>query len=267
MDHLDQLENDSVYIIREAYKEFKDIAMLWSIGKDSTTLLYLVRKAFYGHVPFPVLHLDTSYKFKEIYTFRDSWAKQWNLNLVIAQNKDALARKTGPGAGNKLTCCGELKTEALKQAIKEHGYRAILLGIRRDEHGIRAKERYFSPRNNQFQWDYKNQPAELWDLYKNKESAEEHIRVHPLLHWTELDIWRYIQREKIPIVDLYLARNGKRYRSIGCEPCCSPVTSDADTVDKIVEELRTTTISERSGRAQDKERAYMMQKLRSMGYM
>jgi len=267
MDHLDQLENDSIYIIREAYKEFKDIAMLWSIGKDSTTLLYLVRKAFYGHVPFPVLHLDTSYKFREIYTFRDTWAKQWHLNLVIARNKDALARKVRPDAGNKLTCCGELKTEALKQAIKEHGYRAILLGIRRDEHGIRAKERYFSPRNNQFQWDYKNQPAELWDLYKNNESAEEHIRVHPLLHWTELDIWRYIQREKIPIVDLYLAKNGKRYRSIGCEPCCSPVSSEADTVDKIVEELKTTSISERSGRAQDKERAYMMQKLRSMGYM
>jgi sulfate adenylyltransferase subunit 2 len=267
MDHLDQLENDSVYIIREAYKEFKDIAMLWSIGKDSTTLLYLVRKAFYGHVPFPILHLDTSYKFKEIYAFRDRMTKEWHLNLVIAQNKDALARKVGPDAGNKLTCCGELKTEALKQAIKEYGYRAILLGIRRDEHGIRAKERYFSPRNNQFQWDYKNQPAELWDLYKNKETAEEHIRVHPLLHWTELDIWSYIQREKIPIVDLYLARNKKRYRSIGCEPCCSPVPSDADTVDKIVEELKTTTVSERSGRAQDKERAYMMQKLRSMGYM
>ena len=267
MDHLDQLENDSVYIIREAYKEFKDIAMLWSIGKDSTTLLYLVRKAFYGHVPFPVMHLDTSYKFREIYAFRDRMAREWHLNLVITQNKDALARKVGPDAGNKLTCCGELKTEALKQAIKEHSYRAILLGIRRDEHGIRAKERYFSPRNNQFQWDYKNQPAELWDLYKNKESAEEHIRVHPLLHWTELDIWEYIQREKIPIVDLYLARNGKRYRSIGCEPCCNPVESKADTVDKIVEELKTTTISERSGRAQDKERAYMMQKLRSMGYM
>lgn len=267
MDHLDHLENDSVYIIREAYKEFRDIAMLWSIGKDSTTLLYLVRKAFYGHVPFPVLHLDTSYKFREIYAFRDRMTKEWHLNLVIAQNRDALRGKVGPGDGNKLTCCGELKTEALKQAIKEHGYRAILLGIRRDEHGIRAKERYFSPRNNQFQWNYKNQPAELWDLYKNKESAEEHIRVHPLLHWTELDIWEYIQREKIPVVDLYLARNGKRYRSIGCEPCCSPVLSDADTVDKIVEELKTTTISERSGRAQDKERAYMMQKLRSLGYM
>ncbi len=267
MNALDVLENESIYIIREAYKEFKNIALLWSIGKDSTTLLYLIRKAFYGQVPFPVLHLDTSYKFKEIYEFREKWAKQWNLNLVIVKNNEALSRKVNPFAGDKLTCCGELKTEALKQAIREHRYQAILLGIRRDEHGVRAKERYFSPRNNQFQWDYKNQPAELWDLYKNRESAHEHIRVHPLLHWTELDIWSYIQREKIPIVDLYLARNGKRYRSIGCEPCCNPIPSDADSVNKIVEELKTTTVSERSGRAQDKEQAYMMQKLRSMGYM
>jgi sulfate adenylyltransferase subunit 2 len=267
LDHLDQLENDSIYIIREAYKEFRDIAILWSIGKDSTTLLYLVRKAFFGHVPFPVMHIDTSYKFKEIYEFRDRIAKEWHLNLLIAKNCQALERKIGPDEGNKLTCCGELKTEALKLAIKEHRYRAILLGIRRDEHGIRAKERYFSPRNSRFIWDYKNQPAELWDQYKNTERADEHIRVHPLLHWTELDIWSYILRENIPIVDLYLAKNGKRYRSIGCEPCCSPVQSEADTVEKIVEELKITKISERSGRAQDKERAYMMQKLRSLGYM
>jgi len=267
MDHLDLLENDSIYIIREAYKEFRDVAMLWSIGKDSTTLLYLVRKAFYGRVPFPVMHIDTSYKFREIYEFRDRITGEWNLNLIIARNHEALNRKTGPAEGNKLTCCGELKTNALKQAIKKHRFRAILLGIRRDEHGIRAKERYFSPRNSQFVWEYKNQPAELWDLYKNSEKQDGHVRVHPLLHWTELDIWKYIQRENIPMVGLYLAKNGKRYRSIGCEPCCNPVQSDADTIEKIVEELKTTTISERSGRAQDKERAYMMQKLRSLGYM
>ena len=267
MDHLDKLENESVYIIREAYKEFKDIALLWSVGKDSTTLLYLIRKAFFGHVPFPVMHLDTGYKFKEIYEFRDRIAKEWHLKLIIRQNCKALDNKIGPGEGNKLICCGELKTDTLKLAIREHRFRAILLGIRRDEHGIRAKERYFSPRNDQFIWDYKNQPAELWDLYKNTERAEEHIRVHPLLHWTELDIWSYILREDIPIVNLYLAKNGKRYRSIGCEPCCSPVMSDANTIGKIVEELKTTKISERSGRAQDKERAYMMQKLRSLGYM
>lgn len=267
MDHLDQLESQSIYIIREAYKQFRDMGMLWSIGKDSTTLLYLVRKAFYGRVPFPVIHIDTGYKFAEIYEFRDLWAKNWGLKLIVGKNQDALARGLGPGEGNKFDCCGELKTAALKQVINQYRFKAILLGIRRDEHGIRAKERVFSPRNRQFHWDYKNQPAELWDQYKNTAGGDDHIRVHPMLHWTELDIWAYIQREQIPIVNLYYARDGKRFRSIGCEPCCLPVPSKADTVDKIVEELRTTKIAERSGRAQDKERAYMMQKLRSLGYM
>ena len=267
LDHLDQLESQSVYIIREAYKQFKDIAMLWSIGKDSTTLLHLCRKAFYGHVPFPVMHIDTSYKFREIYAFRDRWSKEWNLKLLVARNEQAIAAGMNPSAGDKLACCGQLKTDALKQAIAKYKFRAILLGIRRDEHGIRAKERYFSPRNRQFEWNYKDQPPELWDQYKNQQAGEDHIRVHPLLHWSELDIWKYVQREQLPIVDLYFAKNGRRYRSIGCETCCSTIESNADTVDKVVEELKTTRIAERSGRAQDKERAYMMQKLRSLGYM
>jgi sulfate adenylyltransferase subunit 2 len=267
MDHLDQLESQSIFIIREAYKQFRDIAMLWSIGKDSTTLLHLVRKAFYGNVPFPMLHIDTGYKFKEIYEFRDHWIKEWNLKLVVARNEEALAAGMSPKVGNKLDCCTQLKTEALRQAIDKYQYKALLLGIRRDEHGIRAKERYFSPRDRHFQWDYKNQPAELWDQYKNKQKGEEHIRVHPLLHWTELDVWSYVQRENIPIVSLYSAQDGKRYRSIGCETCCTPVVSEANTVDKIVDELKTTRVAERSGRAQDKEQAYMMQKLRSLGYM
>ncbi|HJH29879.1 MAG TPA: sulfate adenylyltransferase subunit 2 [Methanosarcinaceae archaeon] len=267
MDHLDRLESQSVYIIREAYKQFKDIAILWSIGKDSTTLMWLVRKAFYGNVPFPALHIDTSYKFREIYEFREEWSKKWNMNLVISSNEEALKAGMGPDAEDKLACCGQLKTEALKQTINKHRYKALLLGIRRDEHGIRAKERVFSPRNKQFQWDYKDQPPELWDQFKNKQQGEQHIRVHPLLHWTEQDIWDYIKRENIPTVDLYFAKDGKRYRSIGCETCCEPVDSEADTVDKIVEELKVTQISERSGRAQDKESAYMMQKLRALGYM
>lgn len=262
MNNLDILESQSIYIIREAYKQFKDISVLWSIGKDSTTLMWLIRKAFYGRVPFPVLHIDTSYKFKEIYQFREKWTKEWNLKLIIGNNTTV---KIGPN--DKLSCCNQLKTDALKQIIEKHKFKALLLGIRRDEHGIRAKERYFSPRNKQFLWDYKDQPPELWDQYKNKQLGDQHIRVHPLLHWTELDIWTYIQRENIPIVDLYFAKNGKRYRSIGCEPCCNPVDSDADTVDKIVEELKVTKIAERSGRSQDKERAYMMQKLRALGYM
>jgi len=267
MDRLSELESKSIYIIREAYRQFKDIAILWSIGKDSTTLMWLCRKAFFGKVPFPALHIDTSYKFKEIYEFRDKWAREWGFKLLIARNEAALAAGMGPKVGNKLECCGQLKTEALKQAISKYGFKALLLGIRRDEHGIRAKERVFSPRDRQFQWDYKNQPAELWDQYKNKQEDEQHIRVHPLLDWTELDVWKYIQREGIPVVNLYFAKNGKRYRSIGCEPCCNPIASNADNVEKIVEELKTTKIAERAGRAQDKERAYMMQKLRALGYM
>lgn len=267
MDHLEGLESQTIYIIREAYKQFKDIAVLWSIGKDSTTLVHLVRKSFFGKVPFPVVHIDTGYKFREIYEFRDHWAKEWNLKLIVGRNEEAIASRMQPSKGNKLNCCSQLKTEALKQTMDRYGFKAILLGIRRDEHGIRAKERVFSPRNRLFEWDYKNQPAELWDQFKNRQEGEEHIRVHPMLHWTELDIWRYIQREKLPIVNLYFSKGGKRYRSIGCETCCNPVNSNADTVDKIVEELRTSRVAERSGRAQDKESAYIMQKLRSLGYM
>ncbi|MDP2912984.1 MAG: phosphoadenosine phosphosulfate reductase family protein, partial [Candidatus Omnitrophota bacterium] len=160
-----------------------------------------------------------------------------------------------------------LKTDALKKTIGKYKFKALYLAIRRDEHGIRAKERIFSPRDEDFEWDYKNQPPELWDQYKSKAGEQEHLRIHPLLGWREIDIWEYIRREDIPIVSLYLARGGARYRSIGCECCCSPVPSDADTIDKIVEELKSSRISERSGRAQDKESAYIMQKLRSLGYM
>lgn len=266
MDYLDELESKSIYIIREAYNQFRNIAMLWSIGKDSTTMLWLCRKAFFGKIPFPVMHIDTSYKFKEIYEFRDKYAKEWGLKLLIARNEGALKQGMHPDKG-KFECCTQLKTIALKQALAKYKFKALLLAIRRDEHGIRAKERYFSPRDTEFKWDYKNQPPELWDQFKSKSDEEQHLRVHPMLHWTEFDIWHYIQRENIPITDLYFAVNGKRYRSIGCETCCNPIDSDADNVDKIVEELKVTKIAERSGRAQDKERAYMMQKLRSLGYM
>ncbi|MBA3064616.1 sulfate adenylyltransferase subunit 2 [Candidatus Woesearchaeota archaeon] len=265
MDHLDELESKSIYIIREAYKQFHDIAMLWSIGKDSSTLLWLCRKAFFGKIPFPVMHIDTSYKFKKMIKWRDEYAKKWELNLIVGRNEEAI--KAGMGPKSKFACCTALKTEALKQTIDKYKFKALLLGIRRDEHGIRSKERYFSPRNQEFKWDYKNQPPELWDQFKSKQSDEEHIRVHPLLHWTELNIWEYIKRENIPITNLYFAKNGKRYRSIGCECCCSPIDSNADNIDKIIHELKTTNTSERAGRAQDKESAYIMQKLRSLGYM
>ncbi len=267
MDKISKLENESIFIIREAYHQFRKVAMLWSIGKDSTTLLWLLRKAFYGKLPFPVLHIDTGYKFKEIYEFREKYAKKWNLNLIVYKNQAAIDKGVSPKSGGKLECCTELKTNALKEAINAHKFKALYLGIRRDEHGIRAKERIFSPRDEDFEWNYKNQPPELWDQYKTKAKDGEHLRVHPLLSWREIDIWEYIKRENIPITSLYIAKNGKRYRSIGCETCCNPVESSANSIDKIVEELKTSKISERSGRAQDKESVYMMQKLRSLGYM
>lgn len=266
LSHLDKLENESIFIIREAYSQFKNVAMLWSIGKDSTTLLWMIRKAFFGRIPFPVLHIDTTYKFKEIYDFREKYTKEWGLKLIVAKNDGALEQGVGPTKG-KFQCCNELKTVALKQAIAKHGFKALYLGIRRDEHGIRAKERIFSPRDEDFEWDYKDQPPELWDQYKTKAADEEHLRIHPLLGWREVDIWEYVKRGNIPVVDLYFAKNGKRLRSIGCETCCGPVDSEADTIEKVVEELKTSTVSERSGRAQDKESDYIMQKLRSLGYM
>lgn len=266
MDNLAKLESQSIFIIREAYRQFRNVAMLWSIGKDSTALLWLGRKAFYGRIPFPILHIDTSYKFKEIYEFRDRYAKEWDLNLIVWRNQGAVEEGMGPDK-ERFKCCTELKTNALKEAIAENGFKALYLGIRRDEHGIRAKERVFSPRDENFTWNYKEQPPELWDQYRTKAKGEEHVRIHPMLGWTELDIWEYIKREAIPTVSLYFAKNGKRYRSIGCEPCCSPIDSEADTVDKLIEELKISRVSERSGRVQDKEEAQMMQKLRALGYM
>ncbi|MCK4330747.1 sulfate adenylyltransferase subunit 2 [candidate division WOR-3 bacterium] len=266
MDHLSRLENQSIYIIREGYRQYRKVALLWSIGKDSTTLLWIIRKAFYGKIPFPVVHIDTTYKFKEIYKFREEYAKKWNFNLIVAKNEEAIEEGISPDTG-KFECCTKLKTDALKMAIDRYKFRALYLAIRRDEHGIRAKERIFSPRDEDFEWNYKDQPPELWDQYKTKAREEEHLRIHPMLGWREVDIWEYIKRENIPTVSLYIAKNGKRYRSIGCETCCNPIDSDADTIDKIINELKTSNISERSGRAQDKESAYMMQKLRSLGYM
>jgi len=267
LSHLDELENKSIFIIREAYANFKNMALLWSIGKDSTTLLWLCRKAFYGKIPFPVVHIDTTFKFPEMYTFRDKYAKEFNLNLIVAKNEEALKKGMSYDKYDALTVNTELKTNALKQVITKNKFKAVLVGIRRDEHAIRAKERVFSPRSQDFLWAYKNQPVELWSYFKTNTVEDDHIRVHPLLHWTELDIWEYAKRENIPINELYFAKNGKRYRSLGCVPITTPVISNADDIDKIIEEIKTTKVSERSGRAQDKEQAYAMQKLRSLGYM
>jgi len=265
---LRKLENKSLFIIREAAAQFKDIALLWSVGKDSTTLLWLCRKAFLGKISFPVIHIDTGFKFPEMYKFRDKIVKKWNINLIVAKNISAIKAGVSPQKSGRFQCCTKLKTEALKQCLKEYPFDAIFLAIRRDEHGIRAKERYFSPRDKEFRWDYKNQPPEFWDLYKAtfKEGAH-HYRVHPLLHWIELDIWCYIKREKIPVNPLYFSEKGKRFRSLGCMPCTVPIESKASSIDEIIKELKITSTPERVGRAQDKEGEYMMQKLRSLGYM
>lgn len=263
MDHLDELESKSIYIIREAYNRFGSMAALFSGGKDSTVLLYLIRKSFFGRVPFPVVYIDTGKHFKEMYDFRDRLTKEWNLNLIISRNKEADEKGIGPE--DKFKCCNMRKTEALKKTIKEYRFEALLLGIRRDEHGIRAKERYISPRDEKFQWNYEDQPPEIWDQYKTKSDEGTHLRIHPLLHWTELDVWRYIKREKLPVNPLYFAKDGKRFRSLGCEPCTTPIKSDVKNIDEMIEDIKTSKTSERAGRSLDKEK--IMQRLRALGYM
>ena len=265
-ERLEKLENESLHIIREVANQFKNPACLWSMGKDSTAVLYLLKKAFFGKIPFPIIHIDTGYKFPQMYAFRDNLAKEWGFNLLIAKNEKAIKGGVSPEKG-KFECCTELKTKALKQFLEKHKFDALFLAIRRDEHGIRAKERFFSPRDQDFKWNYKEQPPEMWDLFKNLSKEGEHTRVHPILEWTELDVWLYIDKEKIPVNPLYFAKNGKRYRSLGCVPCTTPIKSKAKNIKEIIEELKTTKISERSGRSQDKEKAYTMQKLRALGYM
>ena len=266
-DHLEELENQSIFILREAYKKFKNLAMLWSVGKDSTVLLWLARKAFFGHVPLPLVHIDTSYKIPQMIEYRDQKAKEWGLTLVIGQNKKALKEGMNHEKG-RIICCEALKTFGLQQTMEQYGYTGLILGIRRDEEGTRAKERYFSPRDKNFEWNFKDQPPELWDQFKTAYAEGTHIRIHPLLHWTELNVWEYIERENIPIIDLYFDRGeGKRYRSLGCAPCTGSIESQAKNVKEIIEELRNVTTSERSGRAQDQENTYAMQKLRAKGYM
>ncbi len=265
MDYLEQLESKSIYIIREAYWKFNSTAMLWSIGKDSTVMLWLMRKAFFDCIPFPVIHIDTTYKFEEIIHFRDKMTCDLNLDLVIAKNDEALEQ--GVDCTNKIDCCNLLKTMALKRLIATGGFDALFVGIRRDEHGIRAKERVFSPRNHAFQWNYKTQPLEVWGQYSSIRDKDNHVRIHPLLHWTELNIWEYIKKENIPVVSLYFGKGGLRYRSIGCECCCQPIQSEADSVESVIRELKLTNSAEREGRTQEKEDPNTMQKLRALGYL
>lgn len=268
--HLDELENQSIFILREAFNKFENLAMLWSIGKDSSVMLWLARKAFFGHVPFPCVHVDTTYKIPQMIQFRDRVAKEWNLDLRTGQNSEALAAgKTFPnGNATRVECCSLLKRDALQDVITDNNFEAVILGIRRDEEGTRAKERYFSPRTKDFEWDFKDQPPELWDQFKTDFEPGTHLRIHPLLHWTEQNIWEYVDRERIPVVPLYFAdENNRRYRSLGCAPCTSGVESSAATVPEIIQELRTTNVAERSTRAQDQEAEDAFERLRASGYM
>lgn len=293
MDHLEELENISVRIIREAYANFKNLCMLWSIGKDSTVLLWLTRKAFFGHVPIPLVHIDTNFKIPEMIRYRDDLTKKWNLNMIYGQNTEALkAKQTFPDKNiDRITCCKLLKTEALKNTLNgkwdrfrfdheigdykvdknSEPYTGVIVGVRSDEEGSRSKERYFSPRDKNNDWDIGDQPPEFWNQFKTDFAPGTHVRIHPLLDWTELNIWEYIHKENIPTVSLYYDQgNGKRYRSLGCYPCTSPVESDATNVTEVIEELKSgkfKNIAERSGREQDKEDEGGLETLRRDGYM
>ena len=272
--HLDLLESQSIYLLREAYHLFPRLCLLWSMGKDSNVLLWLTKKAFGGHLPYPLLHIDTTYEFPEMLEFR-SWAQDfYQFQLLIKINEDArnglgaYSESIGYETHDPMTVTHELKTVALQQFMKEQNFDALITGIRRDEDATRAKERYFSPRKNNFEWDYKNQPPEFWNQWSNvKKEPGEHVRVQPLLDWTEVDIWRYIEQEKIPIPAMYFAREGKRYRSLGCWPITKAIESSAATIDEIIEELLRTKTTERAGRAQDHQERYAMQKLRAKGFL
>lgn len=279
---IQEKEDESVYVIREALATAQRPALLWSLGKDSTAMLHMVRKAYLGKVPLPVVHLDTGAKFQEMYTFRETWTKKWGLDLVVAKNQEALSRGVVCCMDRRMSCCHRLKTQALQNVVAERGFDVLLVGIRRDEHGVRSKERYFSPRNDQHEWNAARQPLELFGVNAScvnedtrkqtgltpiKTNRGTHFRVHPLLHWAEIDIWSYTRNEGLPLVPLYFSRSGYRYRSLGCEPATAPVPSNARNVDEIIQELQASTVGERSGRAQDKESPYRMEQLRSLGYL
>jgi len=267
---LDRLESQSIYVLREAYRHFGSLALLWSIGKDSTVLLWLVRKAFFGRVPFPVVHVDTTFKLPGMIEYRDLLCQELHLELVVGRNDRVLASgETFPaGRATRVECCARLKRDALETVIAEHGFQGVIVGVRRDEEPTRAKERCFSPRSSQMVWQVESQPPELWDQFQTAVPPNGHVRIHPLLHWTELSVWEYIERECIPVFPSYFADGeNRRYRSLGCHPCTFPVASRARTVRAIVEELRATRSPERAGRAQDQESEDAFEKLRRDGYM
>ncbi|MBI3400325.1 MAG: sulfate adenylyltransferase subunit CysD [Acidobacteria bacterium] len=296
LDHLRALEAESLHILREVVAEFERPVMLYSIGKDSSVMLRLAQKAFFpGPIPFPLLHVDTTYKFREMIEFRDRCTAGAGVRLIVHANEEAIADGTQPFLVGTQRCCGLLKTRALLDALQAGGFDAAFGGARRDEERSRAKERIFSLRDSKGQWDPKRQRPELWNLLNGRVGPGESIRVFPLSNWTEIDVWRYIDAEHIPIVPLYFAKEREvivrgdallipeqgfvpclpgerpqrvrcRMRSLGCSPCTGAVRSTADTVPKIIEELIASRHSERQLRVIDHDQDGSMELKKREGY-
>ena len=296
LSHLRTLEAESIHILREVAAEFQRPVMLYSIGKDSSVLLRLAQKAFHpGSIPFPLLHIDTTYKFREMIEFRDRYPASIGARLVVHTNRKAIEDGTDPFRLGTQRCCGLLKTTALLDGLRAGGFDAAIGGARRDEEKSRAKERIFSFRDSKGQWDPKNQRPELWNIFNTRIEPGESLRVFPLSNWTELDVWQYIHLERIPIVPLYFAEerpmlvrgdtlipleqpfipmlSGEkpqmvrcRMRSLGCSPCTGAIRSDADTVPKIIEELISLRRSERENRVIDHDQDGSMEIKKREGY-
>lgn len=295
LSHLRLLEAESIHIMREVASEFERPVMLYSIGKDSSVMLRLAQKAFYpAPIPFPLLHIDTGFKFQEMITFRDEMAKSIGAELLVWRNELAIAAGTNPIALDTKRCCGLLKTQALLDALRHYNFDAAFGGARRDEEKSRAKERIYSFRDGAGQWDPKNQRPELWNLYNARIHPGESIRVFPLSNWTEMDVWQYIHEEKIPVVDLYFAKERPMYvrgdallpieqafvarlgeqpqmvksrlRSLGCSPCTGAIRSDAETIPAIISELISFRSSERANRVIDHDQEGSMEIKKREGY-
>ena len=294
--HLRRLESEAIHIMREVVAEFRKPVMLYSIGKDSTAMLHVARKAFFPAVPpFPLLHIDTTWKFKEMIAFRDAAAARAGMELIVHVNRDGLRRGISPVASGSAVHTQVMKTEGLRQALDLHGFDAAFGGARRDEEKSRAKERVFSHRSDAHAWDPRNQRPELWRLYNTRIRQGESMRVFPLSNWTEFDVWDYIRAEDIPVVPLYFAkerpvvRRGAalimvdddrlplepgerpemrrvRFRTLGCYPLTGAVESEAETLDAVLGEMRGSTTSERQGRLIDADEAGSMEKKKREGY-
>jgi sulfate adenylyltransferase subunit 2 len=294
--HLKRLEAESVEIIREVVAEFRNPVMLYSIGKDSSVMLHLAIKAFYpSPLPFPLMHVDTTWKFREMIQFRDETAKRLNLNLIVYVNQSGIERGISPFASGSAVHTHVMKTEGLKQALDKYQFDAAFGGARRDEEKSRAKERIFSFRSKAHAWDPRNQRPELWNLFNTRIRQGESIRVFPLSNWTELDVWTYVQLEQIPVVPLYFSKERPvveragtllmvddermplepgekpqmrrvRFRTLGCYPLTGAIESEATTLDDIVAEMKTAQVSERQGRLIDTDEAASMEKKKREGY-